>query len=323
DELRQQPEVITRFFGEEAARRFCGKVVLQQQWPAAYHRQRVSDRVIENYSVRLDMFWPAERCPGVSAAFSFSRVDLSGISLAIDGATLVSWMQWTAHAEPAQEMPFLPGAPGGSKFVLMAPTARLQLTRSEMEDVRWVLREAWQKYIAAAERLDESWQASRFPVRRSGPDERFFPLCRVELWFWRAVLAYAAEHDFTQGDSPQHIFDGGAGCLKVYVGEPRAGLQPGYHLIAYGFADDSHALMEGGVVIVWQSFRGPGGQAPVYARDRAWDAEYTHGWLMGTLFPAVLAWVKDRQRRPVSPLSRWRERLAGSRGRSRSGSGEI
>ncbi len=140
DRLRVQPEVVSRFFGAEVAARFCGKVVLQNEWPTAYHRQRVSDRAIENYSVKLDVFWPKERSSGVSAAFYFSRADLSGISLAIDGATLVRWMQWAAHAGPGQEIPFIPAAPRESKFVLMAPTARLQLQRSEVEDLRWVLR---------------------------------------------------------------------------------------------------------------------------------------------------------------------------------------
>jgi hypothetical protein len=132
------------------------------------------------------------------------------------------------------------------------------------------------------------------------------------------VLAYAAEHDFSKGDSPEYIFEGGTGCLKVYVGQPRAGLQPGYHLVAYGFGDEAHTFSDAGVVIVWQPFPELGGQAPVYSRDRAWDAEYTHGWLMGTLFPAVLNWLRTQERRQVSPFSRWRERLTRTLSGSRS-----
>jgi hypothetical protein len=317
ERLRVQPTIVAQFFGHDGARRFCAVAVLLEHWPTVYADCKVSSCagdagvVLENRSIRLDMFLPEERRPAVSAAFSFARSDLSGISLTVDGATLISWMQWSVHSVPSQEAPFLPALPRASRYLLKAPTARLQLTASEVQDLQWILREAWLRYADATRRLDELWQASRFP--RVGAEA--FGLCKIERWFWRAILAYAAEHDFSKGESEEYIFDGGAACLKVYVRPAKAGMQPGYHLIAYGHADAGGALYEGGVIVGWQRLPEFGDERVVYSQDRAWDAEYTHAWLMNSLFPAVLAWLRRKEQPEVGPFGKLRGRFRANRPR--------
>jgi len=305
--LRVQPGVVTRFFGSEAARRFCAKAVPLNSWPKEYRTRTLlshgNNVVLENRSLRLDLSVPSEDYPRVTAALSFTRADLSGISLTIDGRTLVSWLQWIAHSPSLERAPFLVALPRESRFLLRAPTAHLQMVASEVEDLEWVLREAWARYEAAAVSLDRKWRGMRFPLF-DRDSEMTFSLCKVERWFWRALLAYAHEYDYDKGTSDNHIFDGGAACLKVYVREPRAGLEPGYHLIAYGRSDNHSALADGGVIIAWQRFSDIGGRVACYSPSAAWDAEFTHRWLMQSLFPAVLRWVVDTEKKNRGLLDR-------------------
>jgi hypothetical protein len=140
-------------------------------------------------------------------------------------------------------------------------------------------------------------------------------LCSVARWFWRAILAYAAERDCSKGESDEYIFDGGAACLKVYVPKQRAGLQPGYHFVAYGHSSGGDALHESNVTIAWQPFPQLGGERPAYSRDRAWDAEYAHEWLMTSLFPTVLAWMRSKEWQQTGPINKLRRRFNTSQSR--------
>jgi hypothetical protein len=311
--LRLQPAVVERFYGAQCVRRFCVTATLQERWPAEYRMQTCSDSgerlVLENRSVRLDMFTPSERQPRVSGALSFARADLSGISLALNGSTLVSWMQWTAHSGSIREAPFVSPLPREARFLLQTPTARLQIDASEVKDLQWILSTGWARYIEAAQRLDDRWRVSRFPLMLADSHVAF-GLFQLERWFWSAVLQYAAEHDFEKGSSENHIFDGGASVLKVCVRESRAGLRPGYHLIAFGYPSQASAMSEGGVILGWHPLSDLSTGSAGYTPEEAWDAEHSHAWLLSSLFPAVIEWVQARENRRSGWFGKLRGRLA-------------
>lgn len=296
--LRRQPELVCVFFGEDAAKRFCVRVTLASRWPSefrAQYKQQSRNRnfvVLEDRFVRLELFVPAQHSPFVSAGLSFARQDLRGLSLSIDSKTIVSWMQWISNARPDSAAPFLPRDPTGDRWILQAPTARLQLEQSELRAMKWVLDQGWGVYIESARALDQVWRASRFP---RGHDESSFTvqLYSMSADCWQASTRYMHEYDAGSGHSSAHIYDAVRGALKIYVPQPRAGLEAGYHLIAPVDRDNT-SLWSDSVILHWEPISLSQDEKFLYSPQLAWDAEHSHGWIGESFRSAVTAYTRRK-----------------------------
>jgi hypothetical protein len=300
DLLRNQPELVSQFFGKDYVERFCSCTVPSDRYPEKYRTEFENSygnsAVFENETVRLDMFVPAERAPRVSASLSFAREDLRGITFTIPGESLIRWLQWVAHAHDLSKAPYLHQASDARQgYVFCAPGLRLMLDAAEVDHLHWIFQRAWRAYINAAETLEAQWRFLRFDVV-PGTQAKTWGLAKISRPLWRTVLQFAQEHDYARGDSRWHIFDGAPGVLKVYVGAQTERLDRGYHLIMYAHQESGTALPHDDKVILgWSALTTIAGEPIEMHPRRAWDAEFAHDWLFAELLPAVKQWLEDKE----------------------------
>ncbi|MDT7517012.1 hypothetical protein [Rhodoferax mekongensis] len=305
--LRHRPDIVEELFGEGISESFCLRTLQVPAEPPknVFATKRIAqyDRTLtlQNVSVSCEVFLPCNREMDTGAIFSFSRRELSGISIAIQGKELVQWMQWRAHAPFDQKRPYASAIPGDkSQVVLMANSARVTLNLEELEHLDWVLQAAWSRFYTTLDDYLTRYRCHRF--KRHSGSRGPLALISVERGLWRAMLAFAQEHDVAKGDSPWHIFDGAHGCLKVYTEKNTDRFDRGYHVIL-------NAYETGGIWLPWESSITIGweipcdfGKASDISPRRAWDASFTHDWLLEELIPAVLRWsgVRRQKEKPKS-----------------------
>ena len=237
---------------------------------------------VSNKSLKLDIFTPTETETHLSAGFSFARSDLNGFSLAVQPKFLIDLMQFRSHSENIRDSKHLFRSDDG-KYVFALPYARLTLEPNEVDDLDWIIQEAWPIYYKSALNLEKKWKTIRFP--RLDGERSVYELCKVTQWFWDEILDYIRQFDFDAGKSNEHIYDA-AGCLKVYVPSPRGNLDPGYHLIMYAHSDTS-SRRSSDLILGWQPLPKIGQEFCEYSPRKAWDADFTHDWLINSFFPKV------------------------------------
>lgn len=305
--LRKTPELVETFFSKQISDRFCHTLSMPneelQSYRKGFSQQYDSHLTIENESVRIQVLLPNRRSHRVSAILSFSRVNLAGVSLAIDGKDLVHWLQWAGHCHDPVKGPYtLPlGDPG--RFLLTTQKFQLSLDSKEFDDLDWCLGEAWTHYLDAIQGLEANWRCLRFGRLRDS-SQHVHRLCSVTPSLWRLIMDYAREHDYAKGESEEHIFDAsGNGVLKVFSPRATAFMDAGYHLILYVYHEGgicgSH---EPSMIIGW---------APHHLRELSsswgprgmWDAEHAHNWLSAKLMPRVMRWYHGKCRKELSWIS--------------------
>jgi len=298
--LRDQARLVAEFFGERIASSFCACPLIPDRYPERYRSELISQNgnyfVFENETARLDIFFPDDRMPRVSASLSFARADLSGITFTIPGSTLVDWLQWIGHAKDLYKPPYALQAIGfKGRHVFCASDIRLMLDDSELGHIHWIFNNAWVAYKKAATEIEIKWRFLRFdPIE--GTQKKTFALAGVSRQLWEMMLAFAREHDCNKGKSEWYIFDAAPGALKVYVEHGTERFERGYHLIMYGYQEGGRILPhEDTIMLGWTPLTSISDE-PVEMHPRlAWDAEYTHDWIFRELVPAVKKWIEGRQ----------------------------
>jgi hypothetical protein len=296
DYLRQEPEIVEEFFGKQFVPDFCSVAVIPEKYPIRFRQQyrNKSDNyaVFENETVRLDIFVPNERAPRVSTSLSLARADLSGITFTIPGEIMVSWLQWTAHAENFSNEPYAIKAHGfEDRYIFIAPDVRLMLDSAELTHLRWIFQNAWQDYFDAANELESKWRFLLFePI--SIVREKTFGVAQVSRPLWRSILKYCQEHDFAHGSGAMNIFDGAPGAMKVYVPHDTTTLDCGYHLIMYAYQDAGNAgPYDDKLILGWTPLTSIGGSPQELHPRKAWDAAYSHEWIFNSLMPKIQEWI--------------------------------
>ncbi len=313
--LRRQRPIVSELFGDDVADRYCVRDFSAPTQPPEHTFKAKSvvqygrSLSLQNVSIACDVLMPSDDAVSTGAILSFARRDLSGISITLSGQELVRWMQWRAHAPTEKIRPYALPMPGdASRLVLMAKSARLVLNEEEVRHLDWVLQAAWDSFFKTANKQLALYRCGRFKRLQgnAGP----FVLASVERSLWRAMLAFAQEHDVAKGSTPWHIFDGVPGCLKVYTPRPTSRLDSGYHSILYAYD-------AGGIWLPWAASVDIGWQIPTDGRAAAdisartnWDAEYTHDWLLEEFIPQVLRWRSAAPQEQQSKLGFWSKRAA-------------
>jgi hypothetical protein len=245
---------------------------------------RVSDE-----SVSLEIAAPSVSSASMSAVLSLAREDLKGVVLQIDAQELVEWIQWRMHAPAEAERPYAAPMHGeAGHYLFTSAAARIQLTKSEVANLDWVLGTAAAPVLKATRSLCDSWQVHRFKRIRTDIGRDVFAIARVKRDLWRLMIEFARIHDFSNGESEWNIFDYAPGCLKVYTPHESDQFAVGYHLLCYPFNDGLYCgTGDEDIVIGWTAPFEAASHRKISPRE-TWDAEVAHEWLLGRFIPKVL-----------------------------------
>jgi len=300
--LRERPGIVTRFFGVDRAKRFCDPTFPSKRYPSQFREGFLhvfeNQFVAEQLTTRLDVNLPSERFPHLGGMFVFARGDLSGITFAVDGKTLLSWARWRARADlTTSERPYARRTEVPGRFVLASESVRFTLTSEEVGHLDWVIHKAWECFLPAADALEREWRFLRF--ERLSSEANAFVMGTVSRPHWRTMLAFANAHDFELGNSEKHIFDRSNGMLKVYSKSDCYGMKKGYHLILRGFSEGGMTLpWEEEVLLVWEAPTSPTGTPAPLGPACAWDVEHAHDWILNIFAGWVEKWTVTQTRRP-------------------------
>lgn len=284
--LRNSHKTVETIYGYIIAEGFCLRSSGQTKYPRSYPEKKIYDlgrmKSIKNRTIQLDIFVPCLEEPHLSGGFSFSRSDLNGFTIAVAPEFLIDLMQHRAHTDSIKNVPQLYEMDQGKRYVFAMPSARFILEEKEIEDLDWIVTQAWKLYIKAAIELESKWRTLRF--NRLEHHRFALELCTVEKWFWHEITRYAHDFDCSNGDTEHYIYDA-AKCIKVYVPEERGNLDAGYHLIMYPHS--SCSIYSDNIILAWEPFKNLSGEPVDFSPRKQWDAEYTHNWLMNYFFPRV------------------------------------
>ncbi|GGF74937.1 hypothetical protein GCM10011332_31230 [Terasakiella brassicae] len=299
--LRKTPDIVGVFFGDDVANRFCPSYAsseyLTSEFKSKTKHQSINGFTLENTTCHLNVIADFKNQFGISGCLTFNNQRLSGIATSIERGRLVSILQESHHSRSIKDTSFISSSIASENFILTLPNTILTLSEKEVDDLDWILKEAWKEYYQIAKEIDKSWQALSFP-KITQPDFSY-SICKIEKWFWQAVLKYINDHDFQKGEEPDYIFDAAPGCLKVFSNAKNNDLDEGYHLIMYPQVNsDIHSTC---IILQWQPLTNIVGQPIECSKRKAWNAEKTHFWLFQHLFPKVLKHV-EKQENTRKPL---------------------
>lgn len=298
--LRTCRSVVGELFGDDVASRFCVPETgslhspASKSYPVCQSRQEGIEFVISNDTLECRLSAPDGQMHSWSATLSFGKSYDTGAKLRIDGPTLVHWMQWRAHADECAERPYAASELEDCQFLFETPTASLSLNRHEVENLDWVLRQAWHHFMEKASAHESNWKFLRFS--RIQDQEASYALAKIDHRLWASVLAFTHEHDCARGETDWHIFDAAPGLIRVFVNRDTQNLDHGYHLFLWPYNEPGIALpWDRDLILGWDislgTFDGIGNISP---RER-WDAEFAHDWLFHALIPRVLEWGEKRK----------------------------
>ncbi|GIO56910.1 HNH endonuclease [Paenibacillus cineris] len=153
-------------------------------------------------------------------------------------------------------------------------------------------------YINAVKAIESVFKTQNFSYSSNGR----FKLLKISRSLWRNILEFAREHDYENGDTEWHIFDGRAAYLKICCEIPQDKVRD-YRLFVYPEAEERE---------IWESFIYPDEEVwlcwePSFLIDNkedsvkfknniVWDAEYSYQWLKNRLIPVVLEYKKSKQK---------------------------
>ncbi|PTB16775.1 hypothetical protein C9I57_31685 [Trinickia symbiotica] len=305
--LRTLPGIVTQFFSPEHAARFCTKRA-DDMYPARYRSKFESlfDRqlTLENETVCVCFNLPSERFPHFGGIFNFARSDLTGISFSVGGDLLTHWLQWRAYVPSnSDDRPYVTKSWTPGRFVLATHSTRVTLNEEEVEHLDWIFYKAWARFLDAADQLERKWRFRRF--ERHHGEELGFAIGLIRRRDWTMMLEFASEHDYANGSSAQHIFDRSGAMVKVWLDADRHGLKAGYHVMLWAYPEEGLAAQwESSLTLVWRPLQDLNPEALEFGPDHAWDAEYTHHWVFGTLKPWVEDWAR-RKHAKIPGRSSW------------------
>lgn len=154
------------------------------------------------------------------------------------------------------------------------------------------------KYIDSIKSTESILKTRDYTYSRSGK----FRILKISRLLWREILEFAAEHDYENGTTEWHIFDGRASYLKVYCATPEESIKD-YRTFIYPELVDDY---------LWQDFSSSDNEVwlcwePSILIDNeddieklqnniVWSAEYTYNWLTKCLIPTVTMYSRNKDK---------------------------
>ncbi|MFM2589507.1 hypothetical protein [Vibrio sp. TBV020] len=300
--LKNSFKVTSMFWGETIAARYCHQDFSENLYPYSFPVENIniSNNIvhIQNNTCQLDLIIPTEK-EGIKAGgiFSFARRDLHGTTFSIDGEALIPLLQVKAHTSSLRDSNYL--YKSEAKYYLSLANIRLTLAENEVDDLDWILEQAFSYYLDGSKKIEEKFKTKRF--KRSNGDFKV-TLCEIKLSLWNTIIDYTYDHDIANGNTSDFIFKSDPSCLRVVVGSDTENLDFGYHLIMYPKPSDS--MLNDNVILEWKPLNDFSGNPVEINQRKAWDAEFTYHWLHTYLFPRVYDWAKSTTKNNTNLIRR-------------------
>ncbi len=299
DIMRHAFDLVAIWCGPEVAKSFCVPELLLENAEESQYREQYAHTfenqvIIENVSVHCDLIFSKDSM-AVSAIFTFSRADLKGISVQVSGGELVNWMRWSMRLDEQNQRPYARPSYQGNKFILQSRSICMMLTLEEVSHLDWVIRKAWEHVRQVAQQIENSWKIIRFRSV-SHVDKNVYALIKIDRSIWRRMLDFAREYNFQKGNSEWHIFMISRSAIKVFVDSDTDKLDRGLHLDLWAYYDSRIAMpSDKYLTLGWSPmpYSDVNGSRE-YSPRKAWDAEYTHSWLLNSFVPKVLSWDHEQ-----------------------------
>ncbi|WP_336964738.1 hypothetical protein [Sphingobium aquiterrae] len=239
----------------------------------------------------LSAILPDQRFTHASAALTFNRPDMQGVTLTVDHKWLLTRFLFREGAPlTGQNRGFIVGAtPHSDNQYLDLPHCRLSLQRDGAEEIAQVADRLTDAMRISLRALEADWSAVDFPfVARGG---RKVALAAISVDAWREIGRFAEEHDVSKGATPWHMFDGNREMLKPYHETANEDFDAGYHGVIRA-AQISGLSHEREVILLWQ----PNSLLPnqTFSSRGWWSCEFTLQWLGEILLPEVRRHVHER-----------------------------
>jgi|GEM_PF-800363 len=239
----------------------------------------------------LSAILPDQRFTHASAAFTFNRSDMRGVTLTVDHKWLLTRFLFREGAPlTGQYRGFIVGAtPQSDNQYLDLPHCRLSLQRHGAEEIAEVADRLTGAARNSLRALETGWSAVDFPFVTWGG--RKVALAAISEDAWREIGRFAEAHDVSKGATPWHMFDGNPDVLKPYHETADENFDAGYHGVFHAARIDglSH---EREVILLWQ----PNSLLPnqAFSPRGWWSCDFALQWLGETLLPEVKRHVYAR-----------------------------
>jgi hypothetical protein len=152
-------------------------------------------------------------------------------------------------------------------------------------------------FIDSARSVEKQWRTLRFGSMAEG-GSLVISIGTLRRPLWNLVMDYVRFHDYEEGSSDEHIFDGRSGaCIKVYAKEGTMDLDAGYHLLLWGYEKGGIAsrFANDSIALGWSPSELSYIEGKVWGPRHKWDAEFAHEWLFSVLLARVEKWYAKCQ----------------------------
>lgn len=240
----------------------------------------------------LSAILPDRRFTHASAAITFNRPDLQGITLTVDHGWLMKhflFRQGAPLTSRHRGFVFSKMPHDDNRHIVDFPNCRLCLDEKgvrEIADIADLLTDAMR---TALRTLDADWSAEHFPFILQA--SRKVALATMRADAWQEIGRFAVEHDVSRGFTPWHMFDGNPHMLKPFHETANTNFDAGYHAIIQ--ANPVEGLSgRNELVLSWQ----PDGLSPTrpFSPRGWWPCDYAFQWLNDSLIPEVKRHVLER-----------------------------
>ncbi|QUG42775.1 HNH endonuclease [Psychrobacillus sp. INOP01] len=188
---------------------------------------------------------------------------------------------------------------------------RFSLTLDEVSQLCRLIDKISPIYINTIKSIENVFKTQSFAYSTKGR----FRLLKISRSLWREILEFAFEHDYENGTTEWHIFDGRASYLKIYCQTP-GDSDRDYRTFIYPEAVD-----EG----LWDKFISSDNEVwlcwePSILIDNEsdntrvqnniiWSAKYTYDWLLTRLIPTVIEYRREKDRSLLQRLFGQKKKL--------------
>ncbi|TXD63273.1 hypothetical protein FUT88_03105 [Ralstonia sp. TCR112] len=241
----------------------------------------------------LSVILPDRRFTRGSAAITFNRPDMEGITLTVDHNWLLERFLFRSGAPLTyQNRGFIVGAMPHNRnnFVVDLPNCRLSLQEDGVREIAAVADILTETMRSSLRALEDTWSAAGFPFVMSGGKK--VALAAINANVWHEIGRFAEEHDVSNGTTEWHMFDGNRQVLKPYHETGGKHFDVGYHGVFYATEIEGLSF-DREVVLLWQ----PNDLQPeqTFSPRGWWSCETAYQWLRERLLPEVKRRVYERQ----------------------------
>ncbi|UDM52042.1 hypothetical protein [Cupriavidus sp. MP-37] len=236
---------------------------------------------------------PDRQFARASAAISFARPDVAGITLTVGHTWLLKKFLFGTDAPLTPTYRgFVAGAlhQNPDQYLVDLPNCRIFFQKDGAREIAGVADLLTDVMRDALVELETAWCAVDFPFVTWAGNK--VALAAVDESVWQEIGRFVEAHDVDNGTTPWHMFDANRNVLKPYHKRSTEQYDAGYHAIVYATKINQLSIGRE-VVLLWQ----PNDLDPnqTFSQRGDWSCEYVLEWLTVSLLPAVKQWVYERE----------------------------